>query len=118
MKVRFVQIEPELLEMDVSYSGEASMPPSHFHPSQAEHFTVVEGAMRTNIDGVERVYSQGEEFDVPVAAKHHMSPDGGPARVRWEVRPSLRTPEFFERLATGQVDENFLEEFKDEIRFG
>ena len=117
MKVRFVRIEPDLLEMDVFYSGDSGMPPDHYHPSQAEHFTVVQGAMNTVIDGVQRTYSEGEEFDVPKAARHHMSPEG-PTRVHWEVRPSLRTAEFFERIAGGQVDENFLEEFKNEIRFG
>jgi hypothetical protein len=48
----------------------------------------------------------------------------GPARVRWEVRPALRTAEFFERLhgdgddsarAAASIAE-FLAEFSDEIR--
>jgi hypothetical protein len=47
-----------------------------------------------------------------------MAPDGGPARTRWEVRPALRTADFFEVLLSGKADENFLQEFSDEIRFG
>ena len=117
MTIRFLRVEPEVLEMDVSYADSSGMPPVHHHPNQAEHFTVLEGAMDTTIGDEERTYTAGEEFDVPVAVKHQMSPSGGPARVRWEVRPMLRTPEFFERLASGQVDENFLEDFKEEIRF-
>jgi hypothetical protein len=37
--------------------------------------------------------------------------------VRWEVRPALRTAEFFERLYSGRVDAEFLDEFAAEIRF-
>jgi hypothetical protein len=48
----------------------------------------------------------------------------GPSRVRWEVRPALRTAEFFECLygdgpdsarASDSIAE-FLAEFSDEIR--
>ena len=116
MIVRFVRVEPDVLEMDVSYPGDAGMPPAHHHPSQAEHFEVLEGTMHTVIDGNEQTYSAGDEFDVPVAAVHQMSPVG-PARMRWEVRPALRTPEFFERVYTGRIDENFLQDFSDVIRF-
>jgi len=116
MQVRFEQIDPDVLVMDASYEGNSQMPPAHLHPNQAEHFAVLEGRMHTVIGGIEHTYEAGDEFDVPVATVHQMSPLG-PTRMRWEVRPSLRTAEFFERLATGQVDENFLEDFKNEISF-
>ena len=74
--------------------------------------------MKAVIDGADVVYEAGETFDVPPGTLHQMAPDGGPARTRWEVRPALRTADFFEQLLTGKADENFLEEFKDEIRFG
>ena len=115
--VTILELDPELLTMDVSYVGDARMPPQHYHPSQAEHFTVLEGQMHTVIDGAERVYGEGDSFDVPVAARHQMGPHGGPARVRWEVRPAQRTAEFFETLYGGTADENFLTEFANEIRF-
>jgi mannose-6-phosphate isomerase-like protein (cupin superfamily) len=117
VKVTILELDPELLTMEVSYDGDARMPPQHYHPSQAEHFTVLQGQMHTVIDGGERVYGEGESFDVPVAARHQMGPYGGPARVRWEVRPAQRTAEFFEILYTGKADENFLTEFANEIRF-
>jgi len=41
----------------------------------------------------------------------------GPARMRWEVRPALRTAEFFERLYGGGAGDGFLDEFAEEIRF-
>jgi quercetin dioxygenase-like cupin family protein len=110
------RLEPEILEMEVSYQGSGELPPEHLHPSQAERFRVLEGRMRTIIDGSEVVYDEGATFDVPVATTHQMAADG-PTRVRWEVRPALRTAEFFERLYSGRVDQNFLNEFAAEIRF-
>jgi hypothetical protein len=46
----------------------------------------------------------------------------GAARMRWEVRPALRTADFFERLYTApprDADEGaaFFEEFAAEVRF-
>jgi hypothetical protein len=110
-----------LLEMEASYSGEAGMPPEHLHPSQAEHFEVLEGTMRVIVGGEERLCSEGESFDVPAGTPHQMGADG-PARMRWEVRPALRTAEFFERLySTGpdsarELGEAFFAEFSDEFR--
>ena len=114
----------ELLEMEATYSGEAPMPPEHLHPSQAERFEVLEGAMQTIIGGVERHYGPGKTFEVPPGVPHQMSADG-PTRMRWEVRPALRTAEFFERLygtgpdSASQAEDPaaFLAEFSDEIRF-
>jgi quercetin dioxygenase-like cupin family protein len=118
------ETDGEVLEMEASYGGQAGMPPEHLHPNQTEHFEVLEGAMRTIVDGVERRYEAGESFEVPAGTPHQMAADG-PARMRWEVRPALRTAEFFERLygtgpdsaseATSVSD--FLAEFDQEIRF-
>ncbi|HEX8066389.1 MAG TPA: cupin domain-containing protein [Thermoleophilaceae bacterium] len=111
----------ELLEMEATWSGESEgMPPEHHHPSQDERFEVLDGALRTIVDGVERRYEAGESFVVPAGTRHQMTGDG-PARARWEVRPALRTAEFFERLygaaAGGGGGEGLLEEFAAEIRF-
>lgn len=113
----------ELLEMEATYGGTGGLPPEHLHPRQAERFEVLEGAVRTIVDGEERRYERGETFDVPAGTPHQMAGDG-PARVRWEVRPALRTAEFFERLhgdgpdsarnASSIVD--FLAEFAEELR--
>jgi quercetin dioxygenase-like cupin family protein len=111
-----VETGGELLEMEASYGGEAGMPPEHLHPRQAERFEVLEGAVRAVVDGAERRHEAGDTFDVPPDTPHQMAADG-PARVRWEVRPALRTAEFFERLygdpnAIGDV----LADFSEEIR--
>src|SRR5262249_19479015 len=111
----------ELLAMGGRYSGEAGGPPAHLHPSQAPDLVGPEGSMRTIIDGEERVYEQGESFDVPAGTVHQMGAEG-PTRMRWEVRPALRTAEFFERLyaegpgSAREMGESFFTEFEAEFR--
>ena len=121
MSLRFITVEPQELVMEASYSGEAGMPPAHLHPSQAEHFEILEGRMRAIVDGEERVYAEGESFDVPSGTPHQMAAEG-PTRTRWEVQPALRTGEFFERLhgegpgSAREMGESFLAEFEAEFR--
>jgi mannose-6-phosphate isomerase-like protein (cupin superfamily) len=115
------ETDGELLEMEATYPGDGSMPPMHLHPSQAEHFEILEGSMRAVIDGEERVYQSGESFEVPAATPHQMGTDQ-PTRMRWEVRPALSTAEFFERLygegpdSAREMGEKFFAEFADEFR--
>jgi quercetin dioxygenase-like cupin family protein len=115
-RLRLISITPELLEMEAIYGGTGQMPPLHFHPSQSERFEVLEGTVRTVIDGVERSYEAGESFEVPPGTVHQMAADP-PARMRWQVRPALRTPAFFETLYSGDIPHDFLERFSAEVRF-
>jgi quercetin dioxygenase-like cupin family protein len=120
-RLRLIRVEPEQLVMEATYSGEAPMPPAHLHPSQAERFEVLEGSIRTKIGDEERVYEPGEAFEVPAGTPHQMGAEQ-PSRMRWEVRPALRTAEFFERLygdgpgSAREMGEAFLAEFSDEFR--
>ncbi len=122
-RLRLVRTDPEVLEMEATYSGAAGMPPAHLHPHQDERFTVLEGAMRVTVDGAETRHEAGAAFAVPAGAVHQMAADG-PARVRWEVRPPLRTAEFFERLhtriltgeASPEEGAGFLAEYADVFR--
>lgn len=115
----------ETLEMEASYGGTAGLPPVHHHPSQDERFEVLDGTILTMIGGTERRFGPGETFEVPAGTPHQMAAEG-PSRVRWEVRPALRTAEFFERLFGDGADSarnassfaHFLAEFGDEVRFG
>jgi hypothetical protein len=120
MVLRIVGIEPEALEMEASYSGDGPMPPMHLHPRQTERFEVLDGTMLTVIGGVERSYESGDVFEVPAGTPHQMRADG-PARLGWEVRPALRTAEFFKRMYTAppsgaEEGAAFLEEFSSEFR--
>jgi quercetin dioxygenase-like cupin family protein len=114
-RLKLLRITEEALEMEGSYSGQGGLPPEHFHPRQDEHFEVLEGAVRAVVDGKERRYTAGEAFDIPAQTPHQMAGDG-PARVHWEVRPALRTAEFFERAYGDDPGEDFLETFANEFR--
>jgi quercetin dioxygenase-like cupin family protein len=123
---RFLEFSPELLVMESSYRAGAPPAPSHLHPAQDEHFEVLSGAVRATVGGEERVIGEGDNLDVPAGTAHDFG--GHPERdgtVRWEVRPALRTAEFFEMtfgLAAGTVAvpesgfEGMLEEFAAEFR--
>jgi quercetin dioxygenase-like cupin family protein len=118
------ETDGELLQMEASYPGTGVLPPEHLHPRQVERFEVLEGTIRAIVDGAERRYEAGETFEVQAGTPHQMTADE-PSRVRWEVRPALRTAEFFERLHGDGQDSargassiaDFLAEFSDEIRF-
>ncbi|MEX2195369.1 MAG: cupin domain-containing protein [Thermoleophilaceae bacterium] len=117
------ETDGELLEMEAVYADAAGLPPEHLHPSQEERFEVLEGSVHAVIGDVERRYGPGEAFTVPPNTPHRMAADG-PARMRWEVRPALRTAEFFERLYGDGPDSareaaspaGFVAEFAGEIR--
>lgn len=116
-RLRLLAIEPERLEMEASYSGEGGFPPEHMHPNQTERFEVLDGTMVVRVGDEERRYAAGETFEVPAGTAHTMTGDG-PTRMRWEVRPALRTAEFFEALYGGAIDDftAFLADFADEFR--
>ena len=117
-RLRFVQLTDELIEMEQRYSGEGAMPPPHLHPRQDERFTVLEGAVDTVIAGVERRFTAGQTFEVPAGTVHQMGGIGS-ARVRWEIRPALRSAQFFEDLYGGvaaQEGPAFLARYADEFR--
>lgn len=103
-RLRFVRTaadtDGDLLEMEATYGGTGAMPPEHLHPAQAERFEVLEGAVRAIVAGQERTYRAGERFEIPAGTPHRMAAVE-PSRVRWEVRPALRTQAFFEWLYGG-----------------
>lgn len=101
--------------MEGAYTGRGGLPPEHLHPHQEEHFEVRDGAVRAVIAGEERRYVAGEAFDIPAGTPHQMAGDG-PARVHWEVRPALRTAEFFERAYSDDPGDDFYETFAEEFR--
>jgi quercetin dioxygenase-like cupin family protein len=118
MRMRFVSIEPERLEVEVSYAADSPLPPGHLHAHQDERFTVLDGAVRAVIDSSEHRYAAGESFDVPAGTVHQMTGDG-PARVKWEVSPALKTAAFFEELYTGAAAADpaaFLERYAAEFQ--
>jgi mannose-6-phosphate isomerase-like protein (cupin superfamily) len=123
-RLTLVELSEDALIMEARYPGNGQMPPEHLHPSQHERFEVIEGRVRVVLDGEEHRYKAGAEFNVPAGTPHQMAADGE-ALVAWEVRPALRTAEFFERLYTevlaGRLDNDgvaaFFDDFSDVFRF-
>ena len=98
-----------LLAMEAEYRAGSAPPPPHFHPRQEERFEILAGGMRCVVGGVARVLGAGETLVIPAGEIHSMwNPGPASARVRWEVRPALRTQEFFAAVfalaARGQVN--------------
>jgi mannose-6-phosphate isomerase-like protein (cupin superfamily) len=121
--VKIVRLEDEVLEVEARYRGDAPLAQAHYHPSQDEHFEVVSGRIHAVIGGDELWYDQGEQFDVPAGVSHQMAAEG-PTVLKWEVRPALRTAEFFERFyyaldngfPDGMTADDFLAEYSDVFR--
>jgi len=97
--IRFVSETPELLVMESTYAAGGAPAPAHLHPAQDERFVVLDGAVRTSVDGEARTLREGDELEIPAGTAHEFGghPDQA-GTVRWEIRPALRTREFFERL--------------------
>ena len=122
----------ELLEMEATYEPSSMPPIPHFHPSQREHFEILEGTMHVRIDGAERELRAGDELDVEAGIVHAMWNEGPePARTLWQTRPALRTEEFFEQTAAvfreaqeqgrdpdGEKLAEIVQTFSDEFRLG
>jgi mannose-6-phosphate isomerase-like protein (cupin superfamily) len=121
--LRIDKLDERLLAMEASYTGDAPLAQAHYHPSQDEHFEVLSGRIHAIIGDDEHWFDAGQTFDVPAGTSHQMAAEG-PTRMRWEVRPALRTAEFFERFydaldngfPEGMTAEDFLAEYSDVFR--
>jgi quercetin dioxygenase-like cupin family protein len=96
------------VEVEATYPPHSAVPPRHFHPGQAEHFTVLRGVFATLVDGVELELGPGDELDVPPGALHQM---WGAAEtetvVLWRTTPALRTDHFFCELWQTAADSDW-----------
>jgi len=89
----------ELLEVEAVYLAHSDPPPEHLHAYQEERFHVVAGEIQVSIDGRESVYESGQDFVVPVGARHWMQNiSNTEGRVIWQTRPALKTERFFETM--------------------
>lgn len=117
----------ELLQFDffLPQGGESAQ--AHLHPMQNERFEVVSGKVRGELDGEQRTAGPGETAEMPAGTPHFWWNDGeGEAHLLVEVRPALRTEEFYETMARLAVGEQgipsrlhaavVMREFKDEFR--
>lgn len=97
--IEFVSDTDDLLVIESSYRAGGAPAPPHLHPAQEERFTVLAGAVETVIDGEPRTLRKGDTLVIPAGTPHVFGGHASePGTVRWEVRPALRTREFFERM--------------------
>lgn len=120
---------PELLEVEGSWGPGGKPPPSHYHPSQEEHFEVLEGTLTAKIDGEERELAKGDTLDIPSGTHHQIWNRGTETtRALWQTRPALRTEQWFRAIDRTIRDGNgmpgplafgvYLNEFRDVFRLG
>jgi quercetin dioxygenase-like cupin family protein len=104
---------------------------AHIHPQQEERFEVLSGSIRLRMNGVEKDLQKGETMLVPAGTPHlWWNASDAEARVLVDLRPALRTEEFFETFfglaQAGKVDKKtglpnplvlalIMREFKQEI---
>jgi mannose-6-phosphate isomerase-like protein (cupin superfamily) len=87
---------PEGLVVEASYGPGGKPPPRHLHPSQDEHFRILEGTLRFRLGSVEHDLEPGDEIDVAAKVAHQVwNPHSEPARVRWTTVPAGRTEQWF-----------------------
>ena len=90
----------ELVEYDVIGRPRGFPAQRHVHPRQSERHEVVSGALRVDMEGLQRVLEPGESLVIPAGTPHRHFADGpAEAHVRVELRPALGTEELLERLA-------------------
>ena len=113
--IRFLQTAREtggdLLEMEASFNPHSKEPAPHYHPKQAEDFTVIKGELTIRIEGKLRTLRQGDTLHIPTNKVHSMWNDSNEvAVVNWKVRPALNTDHFLETAIgianNGKTDKN------------
>ena len=93
------QTDGALLEMEATYKPGGKFPPLHYHPLQDEHFEVIKGQVEVRIGDQQATYAAGQAFDIPRGTPHTFRNSGAEeASVIWQVRPALKTQEFYETL--------------------
>jgi mannose-6-phosphate isomerase-like protein (cupin superfamily) len=79
---------PEMLEVVAAYGPTGKQPPKHYHPSQDEHFEVLEGSVRVRAGDQDGTLRAGERIDIPRRTVHQMwNPGTVESRVLWQTRP-------------------------------
>jgi quercetin dioxygenase-like cupin family protein len=102
-RLRIVSSTPETLKLESTWQASDQKPPSHYHPSQDEHFEILEGEVTVELGrGPARTLRAGDTLDVPHGTPHRMW-NAGPetARALWHVTPALRTKEMFAYMDQG-----------------
>jgi quercetin dioxygenase-like cupin family protein len=114
-EIKFITTAKEsngrLLEMISTYNSFSKQPPSHYHPYQAEDFTVISGELTVLINGKLSVLKKGEELHIPENTPHAMwNGSNTKTMVRWKVQPAMNTEHLLETLTGLAVEGKTNEE--------
>lgn len=86
-----------LLEMEATYHAHSREPAPHYHPRQAEDFTILSGEMSVRIEGQVKILKAGDTLHIPAKQVHSMwNNTDQDAVVNWKVRPALNTEHLLE----------------------
>lgn len=86
-----------LLEMESTYAGHSTEPAPHYHPQQAEDFTVLSGELSVRVNGEIQLLKAGDSIHLPANTVHGMwNHTDQPVVVNWQVRPALDTEQLLE----------------------
>lgn len=89
----------KLLEMESTYHSHSKEPVAHYHPFQAEDFTVLSGQLNVRIDGQLKFLKQGDTLHIPAGKVHCMWNDtDGKTVVNWKVQPAMDTENLLETI--------------------
>ena len=87
----------DLLELDLFAKPGGFVAAAHVHPHQEERFEVVTGTLALRVGDEERTLRAGDVAVVPPGTPHAWWNAGADqVRIRGEIRPELRTENFFE----------------------
>jgi quercetin dioxygenase-like cupin family protein len=94
-----VESSAERLVVDVTYAPGGSAPPTHYHPSQDEHFEVRSGVLGVKLGREKRELRAGDVLEIPRGTPHAMWNAGdAPATAVWTTSPAGRTLDWFRNL--------------------
>lgn len=97
------------VEVEQTFAPHSPPPPPHLHPSQDEHFRVLQGRLSGTVAGVEVTAGPGEELDVPRGAPHVMWGDADePTVAIWRTTPALRTDQMWCDLWSTAAEVGFV----------
>jgi len=101
VEIKFLQTandtNGQLLEMEAGYNAHSNEPAEHYHPYQAEDFTVLSGELTVRIDGQIKVLKQGDSLHIPKTKVHSMwNNSQNKTVVNWKVQPAMNTADLLQ----------------------
>lgn len=104
MSIHFLQTKKDtggkLLEMEATYQPHSTEPLMHYHPNQAEDFTVLEGELTVTVRGETSTLKAGDSLHIARGVQHAMyNASNNKTVVNWQVRPALDTEHLLETTA-------------------